>query len=322
VSICTESARGPQERVLQVLVAIGVIAGQRVNLPRKHDYPLLDCLEGYGQREVGTAGGRPEKTELHRQVLERANVNQLRQLQDVATDKPGELGEALRKLQKQIERDVARDDADAGAAPGARLHVGRRDYWLRDRPDRLAFTETWLSLRTKEHNAAALMGMVDRAVELGWKRLHLDGTPEFKREAWIIATSRGLEVLGYTATLGDREAAQAERKRLAGSVQERQAHRAAGEVLRVQGQAAKADHAAEPTADQLRQVVRKAIADGRLAPELEERLTRQLSGEAKRRGAMGNPAPTVQTWDPASPRVRTAHQAPDARKARQVQRER
>ena len=57
------------------------------------------------------------------------------------------------------------------------------------------------------------MGMVDRAVELGWKRLHLEGSPEFKREAWILAHSRGLEARGYTATMGDREAAEAERRR-------------------------------------------------------------------------------------------------------------
>lgn len=297
---------------------------------------IVDRLEGSEERASGNKPGKPENAELDRQVLERASVEQLRKLQEVARSKPEELGDALRKLQKQIEREVARDDPDTGKAAVATLSVGppvqerfsvqerlgRRDYWLRDRPDRLGFTETWLSLRTKEHNSAALMGMVDRAVELGWKRLHLEGTPEFKREAWIIANSRGLAVLGYTATLGDREAAQAERKRLTGSIQERDADRAAEPLARTQGHAAKSDRTQEPTTEQLRQVVRKAIADGRVSPELEERLTRLLSREAQRRGAMGKAAPKIQTWDPGSPRVRAAQQAPDARKSRMVQRER
>lgn len=297
---------------------------------------ILDRLEGSEERAPGSKPGKPESAELDRQVLERAGVEQLRKLQEVARSKPEELGDALRKLQKQIEREVARDDTDTGKAPAATLSVGppvqerftvqerlgRRDYWLRDRPDRLGFTETWLSLRTKEHSSAALMGMVDRAVELGWKHLHLEGTPEFKREAWILANSRGLAVLGYTATLGDREAAQAELKRITGSIQERGADRAAEPVARAQVQAARPDRTKQPTAEQLRQVVRKAIADGRVSPELEEKLTRLLSREAQRRGSLGKPAPKVQTWDPGSPRVSAAQHAPHAHKSRVVQRER
>jgi hypothetical protein len=39
VSICTEITRGPREPVLQVLVAVRVFLGQRVNLQEKYDYP-------------------------------------------------------------------------------------------------------------------------------------------------------------------------------------------------------------------------------------------------------------------------------------------
>lgn len=41
MSICTESTTGPREPVLQVLVAVRVFVGQRVNLQERYDYPGL-----------------------------------------------------------------------------------------------------------------------------------------------------------------------------------------------------------------------------------------------------------------------------------------
>ncbi len=301
---------------------------------------ILERLEAPAEHLPSNKADRPDNAELDRHVLERASIEQLRKLQQVAENNPGELGKAIRKLQQQVESDVTRnverDDKDASTSPAAALSVGppvrerftvqerlgRRDYWMRDRPDRLGFTETWLSLRTKEHSAAGLMGMVDRAVELGWKRLHLEGTPEFKREAWIIATSRGLTAYGYTATLGDREAAQAERKRLSGPAQERTPALPHELTARAQAREVAPDRPRQPSTEQLRQIVRKAIADGRVSPDLEERLTQLLTRETQRRSALGKSTPLVQTWDPAAPRVRTVHKTPEVTKPRQVQRDR
>jgi len=42
VSICTESTRYPREAVLQVVIAVGLFAGQRVNLLERYDYPEYD----------------------------------------------------------------------------------------------------------------------------------------------------------------------------------------------------------------------------------------------------------------------------------------
>ncbi len=283
----------------------------------------LTVSEGDGQQ------ARQRAPEVELQVLERATVEQLKELKRIAdAAQPDELREALRALQRQIESEVGRSEESRSATSAPRLpaapkvnerftvqdRLGRRDYWYRDRPDRLAFTQTWLSLRTKEHSNAALMGMVDRAVELGWKRLHLEGTPEFKREAWILASSRGLAAHGYTATLGDREAAETERKRLLGPQREPADAQQQRQPTQPQKQAHKIIQGVEVAPEKLQQVLRKAIADAKVSPELESRLLRLLDQEHLRRHAQGRDS-TVQVWDRTVRRARP-HEPPSRQPAR------
>lgn len=290
------------------------------------------------------ANARRRDPETDRLVLERATLEQLKELKHLAnTAQPQSLREGLRDLQRQIENEVAREDDGRGPSmhrtPSATTPVderftvqqrlGRRDYWMRDRPDRLAFTQSWLRLRTKEHSAAAIMGMVDRAVELGWKRLHLEGTPEFKREAWILASARGLNVRGYTATLGDREAAEAERRRIEATPEvrrdtsmERQAADRRPRPEQDQAGRHLAERTSEPrlTVDAMRQVLRKAMVDAKTPPELEGRLLGLLDTEHRRRLDRGV-GQNLQVWDPAAPRARAEPAAPQ-RSRRNVQRDR
>lgn len=333
---------------------ISAAAPERATAPRRNERagteqgPSSEDLRRDILARLQTPDDQPSQNEVDRsrsaivdqQVLERATSEQLKQLQQVARNAPEQLDMSLRELQRKIERDVSRDSADTGKAQGTasqsdpirvgpsvnerftvQERLGRRNYWQRDRPDRLSFTETWLSLQSKEHSAAALMGMVDRAVELGWKRLHLDGTPEFKREAWIIATSRGLVAVGHTPTIGDRESAQIERRRLMAPERDRGPAREAATEARSQVPRAKVERVAMPSTEQLRQLVRKAIADGRVSPDLEERLTRLLEREVGKRAAQRSPV-ALQTWDSAAPRVRAKQQAVASRGSRDVQRDR
>ena len=289
----------------------------------------LSAAEGDEPRAKGRG------TYIERQVLDRATFEQLRELKRIADEaQPDALREALRALQRQIETEVVRSEIPRTTVPraseapsvGERFTVqdrlGRRDYWYRDRPDRLAFTQSWLSLRTKEHSNAALMGMVDRAVELGWKRLHLEGSAEFKREAWILAHSRGLEARGYTATMGDREAAEAERRRHKGpQLHQQVAPPPQRELVQKDRPADKGARGDEVTSEQLRQVVRKAIKDTRVSPELETRLLRLLEQEHQRRRSAGKSV-QIQRWDSAAPRTRAQTGPAVERGTQRIQRER
>jgi hypothetical protein len=56
--------------------------------------------------------------------------------------------------------------------------------------------------------------MLDRADERGWTTIRVNGSEEFKRQAWIQAEARGINALGYEPTQGDRVAAGEQRATL------------------------------------------------------------------------------------------------------------
>ena len=193
-------------------------------------------LKQLEQRPQPETKDEEQRLERDRQIVARASFGQLGLIAiELAKDEPNQLRKVLDQVQERVETSVGQntpeqpnasstlhgrtadrveDEPSRTVRPVAEdppirerftaiEHAWRTDYWQRDRPDRLGFTESWLTLKTAEHSAAVIMGMVDRARERGWTKLHLDGSPEFKREAWILATARGLQTSGYTATLGD-----------------------------------------------------------------------------------------------------------------------
>ena len=54
-------------------------------------------------------------------------------------------------------------------------------------------------LKTDHDDPNVVRSMVDRARAEGWTTIHIKGTDEFKREAWLAASMAGLEVKGYKA---------------------------------------------------------------------------------------------------------------------------
>ncbi|HCE5184914.1 TPA: hypothetical protein NG323_004555, partial [Vibrio parahaemolyticus] len=70
-------------------------------------------------------------------------------------------------------------------------------YYFSGRPDSLAFVDKGAKLQTKLSSANVAASMVDIAEARGWTELQVKGTEDFRREAWLEAASRGLEVRGY-----------------------------------------------------------------------------------------------------------------------------
>lgn len=89
-----------------------------------------------------------------------------------------------------------------------------RDYHFRDQPGKVAFKERWLSMSSTVDTPVVVKAMIDRAQERGWEAVHINGSEEFKRQAWIAATARGIKAIGYEPTPGDRVAVSDERTRL------------------------------------------------------------------------------------------------------------
>lgn len=62
-------------------------------------------------------------------------------------------------------------------------------------------------ISTATNDPKAVSIMLDLAESRGWDRIKLSGSTEFKREAWIQALARGIEVDGYKPTQTDRQEA-------------------------------------------------------------------------------------------------------------------
>jgi len=65
-------------------------------------------------------------------------------------------------------------------------------------PTKIAFTDHGKRLVTEHDDPSVIQGMVLRAKDKGWTTVRVNGTPEFKTEAWVQATIAGLDVEGYT----------------------------------------------------------------------------------------------------------------------------
>ncbi len=65
-------------------------------------------------------------------------------------------------------------------------------------PTKIAFTDHGKRLVTKHDDPSVIQGMVLRAKAKGWTTVRVNGTPEFKTEAWVQATIAELDVDGYT----------------------------------------------------------------------------------------------------------------------------
>jgi hypothetical protein len=70
-------------------------------------------------------------------------------------------------------------------------------YHFRDRGREVAFEAKDKKLVTQFDTPAVVTSMIDLAEARGWSSLKLNGTASFKREAWLQASLRGVEVTGY-----------------------------------------------------------------------------------------------------------------------------
>ncbi|GGO83764.1 hypothetical protein GCM10011348_28290 [Marinobacterium nitratireducens] len=70
-------------------------------------------------------------------------------------------------------------------------------YYFAGKPELLAFVDKGARLQTKLNNSRVIGSMVDIAEARGWRELQVKGSLDFRREAWLEATARGLDVRGY-----------------------------------------------------------------------------------------------------------------------------
>jgi len=90
---------------------------------------------------------------------------------------------------------------DAAESLRKRFIEAGEQFYYRTAPGeatKLAFTDHGKRLVTEHEDPNVIQGMILRAKAKGWTTVRVNGTPEFKTEAWVQATIAGLDVEGYT----------------------------------------------------------------------------------------------------------------------------
>ncbi len=180
-------------------------------------------------------------------------------------------------------------------------------YHFRDQAGKVAFTDKLQSITTSTESPAAIKAMVDRAAERGWQTVRLSGSPEFARQGWIAATAQGLKPVGHTPTIADQEAATKERVRLQVSQDlpaQSKPSTSHEKVRSLQVGSVGADRDQSEAVGQrlLAAAIEKALADGKVSPELRGQVRVALTAEGAKRASRGERF-KVPVYDARAPRT-------------------
>lgn len=93
------------------------------------------------------------------------------------------------------------DDLEANVAIppslAKRYLIAENKFYFRDDPNLLAFEDKGKRLATEHNDPMVARSMVELAHAKNWGSIKVKGTDEFKREVWLSASFRGIEVEGY-----------------------------------------------------------------------------------------------------------------------------
>jgi putative DNA primase/helicase len=70
-------------------------------------------------------------------------------------------------------------------------------FYYRNNENKLAFQDYGSRLATEHNDPVVALSMVQIAEAKGWRTINVRGSDEFKREAWLQASVKGIEVRGY-----------------------------------------------------------------------------------------------------------------------------
>jgi hypothetical protein len=190
-----------------------------------------------------------------------------------------------------------------------RVGLIEKDYHFRDQAGKVAFTDRFRSISTSSESPATIKAMVDRAAERGWQTVRLEGSREFVRQGWIAAAAQGIRAVGHTPTPADREAAAKERERLQVSQDTGALRQSAAGIVQDQPSQFDRTRSDRPGSEvggqrKLAAAIEKALADGKVSPELRGRVRAMMTAEGARRAAKGDRV-NVPVYDSRAPRARS-----------------
>lgn len=96
--------------------------------------------------------------------------------------------------------DGGKEEAAGVVTPDAlrkRFLQAENKFYFRDDENKLAFEDKGKRLATEHNDPEIARSMVELAQAKGWSTIKLKGTDEFKREVWLQASLKGMDVQGY-----------------------------------------------------------------------------------------------------------------------------
>lgn len=113
----------------------------------------------------------------------------------------GDLAPTRDALKNPSDRPISTDKGDVPDALRKRYFTeataGVLAFYAEYNAPKPAFRDAGGRLSTPENNPNTIHDMVDIAEHRGWRAIQVRGTEDFKREVWLEAQSRGLEVRGF-----------------------------------------------------------------------------------------------------------------------------
>lgn len=103
----------------------------------------------------------------------------------------------------------------------AQFRVEGSEFRFKDQPAKVAFRDDGHSLKSSSNDDRVARAMATMADAKGWKTISVSGHPDFRREVWLEAMLRGIEVKGYKPQQQDIEDLAALRERQQRNVVER-----------------------------------------------------------------------------------------------------
>lgn len=176
-----------------------------------------------------------------------------------------------------------------------RFSVKGSTYHFKGQADRKAFEDHGPRLSTDHDTAFVVRGMLDVAESKGWNTLKLNGTDDFKREAWLQASQRGIATRGYEPTVQDQQ-------RLA-DLQQRQQGRNAVDAGPTPAPASR-----DKQKEQLLDVMKAAMRKDNVPADVQARVLKEASAEMAAMEARGESLPNVRLRDHRAP-SQAHHQA-------------
>lgn len=259
------------------------------------------------------------------EILVRAAANRARDRETLERETPSKNAESkLIDIQNPSERAQEQDDANRFAASTGRqpnvdaqkeaereknhkvelleyvhreYRVAGDSYYFKDRPEKLAFKDKGERLVTSANDERVAFAMATMAEVRDWTTIKVNGHPDFRREVWMEASLRGIQVKGFAPQERDLKALEERRERAMRNSVEK------SEDGRKTGSAKEKARAEKPDRQKVAEAVAAKVVGEKLKdqdPAIQRQVMQRIQQGLEQRALVGR-IPAIPVYDKSAP---------------------